>query len=108
MQLQRGPVFLVLAFFAESIIPSYDALQVERHCRGFGRNCASEQHGIALPEVLWTAALHISVSREICNPIGNMLEDFAFGSYFAALEGEQLDHSIIQELSLERGVRLML
>lgn len=59
-------MFLVLAFLAESVTTSYDALQVERHCRGFRRNCTSVQHNTVLAKVLWLAVLCISVSCEIC------------------------------------------
>lgn len=75
---------MVQVFLVESIIPSYNALQVARHCRGFGRNCTSVQHSIALLEVLQLAVLCISILCEKCIPAGNVLEDFAFAFYFTA------------------------
>lgn len=50
----------------------------------------------------------MSLSYEICIPARNVLEDFAFGFYFATFKAEQLECSFIWEVNLGRGVRLVL
>lgn len=50
----------------------------------------------------------MSLSCEICNPARNVLEDFAFGFYFATFKAEQLECSFIWEVNLGRGVKTVL